>query len=151
MKDLFVMLFLKKLIICWEAMSDCFDESSSKKTNGCSNSSLVRGRRAGSIYRQSSRNFWQCGLRELGIFGGSFVVRNLCKIWALSEPTSIQGGSPVAISIMQHPKLHMSDWGPCPVCLTTSGAIQKGDPFRDLLFILVPFSNMLSFSPSIFI
>lgn len=48
-------------------------------------------------------------------------------IWnmaATCEPSSLQGGLPVAISMTVQATDQMSAWRPCPDCLMTSGAIQ---------------------------
>ena len=48
------------------------------------------------------------------------------------EETCWNGGTAVSISITVQPKLQISACHPCPVRVTTSGAIQFGVPFGEV-------------------
>ena len=102
---------------------------------GCCNNSAADGRASWSILKVCLRK--SCASDEIsdGTVGVAedpiLNIACICVSWA-------HGCSPVSISTIRQPTLQMSALCVCPLCLTTSGAIQNTEPCREGRFVLLP-------------
>ena len=99
--------------------------------NGCPNNWCTLGLNSGSTYKHKFKKSFPYSDISIGIFGLILVSLINFIILLGHFPLSDHGGRPVSSSIVRQPKLHISALREYPSYLTTSGAIQYGDPFRE--------------------
>lgn len=78
------------------------------------------------------RNYFAFSDIPFGIVGGTLVSLINFKIFFGHLLISDQVGLPVNNSMVRQPRLHISALKEYPSYLTTSGAIQYGEPFKEL-------------------
>lgn len=114
---------------------------------GCFNKISADDLILGFKFKQAFKKDLAYELIAYGYWGTSEAYSKILRIVEGLFPNSDHVGLPVSISIVRHPKLQMSALSVWPVLLTTSGAIQYGDPLSDLhkSVNLIKFESLLNY------